>query len=449
MGELGYNYVMINKKFQWLLAFAGLVWVLAGNILYAQTKIDINQGVVEPIAIAVPNLGGASPEEKALGNDIAQVMATDLVSSGLFRLIDRAAYITEDGDIDTEPKYADWRLIKAQFLILGNASIKDNTLTIKIKLWDILGQKYVIAQQYNTIKPNWRRIAHKLADDIYERLTGEGKYFDSRIVYIAESGPKDKRTKRLAIMDQDGFNHNYLSDGSFLVLTPRFSPSLQQITYLSYIDGKPQIYLLDLQNGHNVRLGSFSGMSFAPRFSPDGKNLIFSYEENGNSDVFTLNIASRKVNRLTNEPAIDTSPSFSPDGSQIVFNSDRGGTPQLYVMNADGSNVKRISYGNGRYSAPVWSPRGDYIAFSKQQGNTFYIGVVKPDGSGERLLSQSYLDEGPSWSPNGRVIAFFRQAEKNKTDVYIYTIDITGNNLRRVITPRDGSDPAWSPLNPN
>ncbi len=419
------------------------------NHAQAQTKIDINQGVVEPIAIAVSALKGNSAEEIGLGNDIAQVLSADLVSSGLFRLIDKNAYIDESADLETNPRFADWRLIKTQFLILGNISITPEHITIKIKLWDVLGQKSVISQQYSTIKSNWRRIAHKLADDVYERLTGEGKYFDSRIVYISESGTKDKRVKRLAIMDQDGFNHDFLTKGDYLVLTPRFSPNLNQITYLSYIDGKPQVYLLDLQSGQNTRLGTFSGMSYAPRFSPDGKNLIFSYEENGNSDVFTLNIATRAVKRLTTDPAIDTSPSFSPDGSQIVFNSDRGGTPQLYVMNTDGTNVKRISYGNGRYSAPTWSPRGDLIAFTKQQGGTFYIGVIKPDGTGERLISQSYLDEGPTWAPNGRVIAFFRQAERNKTDTYIYTIDITGNNLRRLITPRDGSDPAWSPLNPN
>jgi TolB protein len=292
-----------------------------------------------------------------------------------------------------------------------------------------------------------------MADAIYKRVTGEDGYFDTRVVYVSESGPMDRRIKRLAIMDQDGSNHRLLTDGRSLVLTPRFSPTAQEITYLSYARGVPRVYLFNIDTGQQEVVGDFPGMTFAPRFSPDGNKVIMSLAVEGNSDIYTLDLRTRQAVRLTDSPAIDTSPCYSPDGTRIVFNSDRGGSQQLYVMNADGSDVKRISFDSGaRYGTPVWSPRGDLIAFTKIDGGQFYIGVMRPDGSGERLLTQAFLVEGPTWAPNGRVLMYFRQAPSdskgNGGSPRLYTIDLTGYNEREVITPQDASDPAWSPLIP-
>ncbi|HVY02734.1 MAG TPA: Tol-Pal system beta propeller repeat protein TolB, partial [Caulobacterales bacterium] len=379
---------------------------------------------------------------------IARVIRADLERSGLFRPIDPAAYIEKITDINRQPRFEDWRIVNAKALVVGRArALPDGKLSGEFRLWDVSGETQIHDREYIAPQESWRRIAHKIADDIYEQLTGEKGYFDTRIVFVAESGPKTKRVKRLAAMDQDGANPTYLTTGDYMVLTPRYSPTAQMITYMSFETGRPRVYLYDIDKGRQEVLGEFSGMTFAPRFTPDGTGVLLTREGGGNSEIYRMDLRTRQMARLTTNPAIDTSPSASPDGTHIVFNSDRGGSPQLYTMNADGSNVQRISFGNGRYMTPVWSPRGDLIAFTKQMGGAFAIGVMKPDGSGERILSQSYLDEGPTWSPNGRVIMFFRQASPG-AGPSLWSVDLTGQNLRRIQTPSDASDPAWSPLLP-
>ncbi|MFW0776482.1 MAG: Tol-Pal system beta propeller repeat protein TolB [Rickettsiales bacterium] len=414
---------------------------------HAGLRIDITRGNVDPLPIALPDLPGSS-----VGADIMRVVAADLERSGLFKPISKQAFIEQITAQTSTPRFGDWRRINAAALITGSAiSEGGDKVRVSFRLWDVVGEEQIAGKEYNTFKSNWRRIAHIMADEIYKRLTGEAGYFDSRIVYIAESGPATKRVKRLAIMDQDGENHKFLTDGRFLVLTPRFSPNSQEILYLSYAGKQPRVFLRDLQTGREESLGTFEGMSFAPRFAADGENIIMSIANGGNTQIFRMDLRSRRMIRLTSGSGINTSPSYSPNGSRIVFNSDRGGSQQLYVMNADGSNVQRISFGEGRYGTPVWSPRGDLIAFTKMSQGRFYIGVMRPDGSGERLLTESYLDEGPSWSPNGRVIVFHR-SERSRGgragSTRLYTIDLTGYNLRQVVTPIDASDPAWSPLLP-
>lgn len=425
-----------------IIAFVGLISTNAN----AQLKVDITRGISEPMPLAVPDLLAGDASSQSLGADIAQVVSADLERSGLFRPIDPSAFIERISSESATPAFANWRQIAAQALITGSVTRQGDRIRVAFRLWDIYGEQQISGKEYNTYASNWRRISHIMADEIYKRLTGEEGYFDSRIVYIAESGPKQKRVKRLAIMDQDGENHKYLTDGRNLVLTPRFSPNSQEILYMSYAGKVPRVYLRDLQTGREESLGTFEGMSFAPRFSNDGHTIIMSIARNGVTNLYTMDLRSRKLSQLTNGSAIDTSPSYSPDGQNIVFNSDRGGSQQLYTMTRGGGNIQRISFGDGRYGTPVWSPRGDWIAFTKMAGGRFYIGVMRPDGSGERLLTESYLDEGPTWSPNGRVIIFNRQERDGKSR--LYSVDITGYNLREVLTPIDASDPAWSPLLP-
>ncbi len=420
---------------------ATIMALLSAAPVQAQLKVDITRGISEPMPLAVPNLLG-----DPLGAEIAGVVAADLERSGLFRPIDKSAFIEQITSDSQTPTFANWRQITAQALITGSVTKQGDKIRVAFRLWDIYGEQQISGKEYNTNASNWRRISHIMADEIYKRLTGENGYFDSRIVYVAESGPKQKRVKRLAIMDQDSENHKYLTDGRNLVLTPRFSPNSQEILYMSYAGKSPRVYLRDLQTGREESLGSFEGMSFAPRFSNDGNSIIMSIARNGVTNLYTMDLRSRRLTQLTSGNAIDTSPSYSPDGQNIVFNSDRGGTQQLYTMSRGGGNVQRISFGDGRYGTPVWSPRGDWIAFTKMSGGRFYIGVMRPDGSGERLLTESYLDEGPTWSPNGRVIIFNRQERGGKSR--LYSVDITGYNLREVLTPIDASDPAWSPLLP-
>jgi TolB protein len=349
-----------------------------------------------------------------------------------------------------KPRFEDWALIKAQALITGKVIFKDDKLRVEFRLWDVLAGKEMLAFAFTTVPRNWRRIGHIITDKVYERLTGEKGYFDTRIIYVSEKGPKTQRIKKLAIMDQDGFNNKYLTLGNELVLTPRFSPTNQMVTYLSYFRNLPRVYLLDIETGIQEVVGDFPGMTFAPRFSPDGNKIIMSFAKDGNSDIYTMDLENRIVERITNHPSIDTSPSYSPDGKYITFNSDRSGYQQIYVMKSDGSKVKRISFGNGLYGTPVWSPRGDLIAFTRLHKGKFYIGVMRTDGKGERLLTENYYQEAPSWSPNGRVLIFYRET---KTDddgrgfsAKLWSIDLTGYNERLIDTETDASDPSWSSL---
>jgi TolB protein len=419
----------------------------------AELKIDVTRGYVEPMPIAITAFDGDTDKEKQVGQQISEVVSGDLERSGLFKPIDPAAFIQTPSSLQVQPRFADWRVLNAQALLTGKAtSQEDGRLKVEFRLWDVFAEQQMIGFAFFTVPQNWRRLAHKISDAVYKRVTGEDGYFDTRIVYISETGPQKKRIKRLAIMDQDGADHTFLTDGRELVLTPRFSPTAQEITYLSYFNNRPRVYIFNIDTGQQEVLGDFPGMTFAPRFSPDGNSVIMSMATDGNSDIYTMDLRTRAVTRITNHPAIDTSPSYSPDGHQIVFTSDRGGTPQIYVMEANGDNVHRISFGSGKYSTPVWSPRGDMIAYTKQSGGQFYIGVMHPDGSGERSLAEGFLVEGPTWAPNGRVLAYFRQQPTTETGgggtTRLYSIDITGYNEREVITPLDASDPAWSPLLP-
>ncbi|MDP2214246.1 Tol-Pal system beta propeller repeat protein TolB [Phenylobacterium sp.] len=405
----------------------------------AQIEVDVNRGDIQPLPVAVPGFRGER------GAEIAQVITNNLERSGLFRPIDPAAFIERDLDIRYQPRFGDWKTINAQGLVNGEVTVDaTGRLTVNFRLWDVFAEQQLLGMQFTSTSENWRRVAHKISDAVYERLTGEKGYFDTRVVFVAESGGRIDRVKRLAIMDQDGANPSYLTDGSYIVMTPRFSSTSQEITYMALRPEGSSIYLFNLETGRRESLGSFNGMVFAPRFSHDGGKVAFSVERGGNTDIHVMDLRSRSTSRLTTDPSIDTSPSFSPDGRQITFNSDRGGSPQLYVMNADGSGERRISFGAGRYMTPVWSPTGEFIAFTKQAGGRFHIGVMRPDGSGERLLTTSYLDEGPTWAPNGRVLMFSRETPGGAAR--LWTVDVTGRIVRPAPYPQSGSDPAWSPL---
>ncbi len=431
-----------------LILFAlSFMWIgLAANNTGAQVVIDITKGNVDPLPIAIPPFVGDGNQAK-IARDIAAVVEADLRRSGLFKPIAHGAFIEKISNPDATPRFADWKIINALALVTGRVSREaDGRLRTEFRLWDVFGAEQMAGQQFFTTNKNWRRVAHIIADAIYEKITGEKGYFDTRIVFVSESGPKSKRKKRLAIMDQDSANLRYLTNGNDLVLTPRFSPLRQEITYMSFSGGQPRVYLLNIDSGQREIVGNFPNMTFSPRFSPDGQRVIISLQQDANANLYTMDLRSRRTTRLTSTSAIDTSPSYSPDGSKIVFESDRGGRQQLYVMGAGGGGAQRISFGTGSYSTPVWSPRGDLIAFTKQSGGKFLIGVMKPDGSRERILTEGFHNEGPTWAPNGRTIMFFRETPGANGGPKLYSIDLTGYNEQLVKTPGFASDPAWSPL---
>ena len=426
---------------------------------HALIEVDITRGNLNPLPVAVSPLFIDSTSEnkisKELGNlniglEISKIIENNLKKTGLFNPLNQDAFIQKPDIAHLKPRFEDWQLIKAQALITGKVEMLENNLRVEFRLWDILAGREILALAFTTVPNNYRRIGHIITDKVYQRLTGEQGYFDTRIIYVAEEGPKTQRIKKLAIMDQDGANTKYLTLGNELVLTPRFNPTNQMVTYLSYFRNLPRVYLLDIETGVQEVVGSFPGMTFAPRFSPDGKKIIMSFAKDGNSDIYTMNLESREVEQITDHPSIDTSPSYSPNGKFIAFNSDRSGYQQIYVMRSDGSNVKRISFGTGIYGTPVWSPRGDLIAFTKLHKGKFYIGVMRIDGKGERLLTENYYQEAPSWSPNGRVLIFYRETKSGDQgegfSATLWSIDLTGYNERKVETLTDASDPSWSSL---
>ena len=421
-------------------AMAGASWPVA-----AQRSTGVVQGAnFEPIPIAIPDFVGLDPKMAA---DVAGVAAADLKRSGLFRVLDPAAFIDRNRDPAQSPRMADWKAIGAEALALGAINRSpDGRLQAVFRAYDVNSEQSKVGKQLITNLQNWRRLGHLIADEIYEKFTGEKGYFDTRIVFIDESGPKNKRIKRLAIMDQDGFNLRLLSQGRELVLTPRFSPTSQEIAYMSYTRDQPRVVLMNIETGQREVVGDFPGMTFAPRFSPDGQRIIMSAGQNGASSILEMDLRSRQMRRLTDSQGIDTGPCYAPDGRQLVIESDRSGNQQLYVMGADGGGLRRISNAEGRYSTPVWSPRGDNIAFTKQLSGRFLIGVMKPDGSGERVLTDGFHNEGPTWAPNGRFLMFFRDSPGAGGGSRLFSIDLTGRNERPVKTPSFASDPAWSPL---
>lgn len=413
-------------------------------------RIVIEEGVIEPIPFAAPAFMAETGDAGQAAADITRVVAADLAGTGLFREVGPDAFISPMTSFDAPIAYADWKAINVQALITGSVSMSGGRMAVKFRLFDIFsGQALGDGLQFQGSPNDWRRIAHKVSDQIYSRITGEGGYFDSQVVFVAESGPKNARLKALAIMDQDGANLRYLTDTSTIVLAPRFSPDGGRVLYTSYETGFPRINLLDLGSGASQALADIQGtMTFAPRFSPDGGMVVFSLSKDGNTDLYAMALAGGALSRLTDAPSIETAPSFSPDGSQIVFESDRSGSQQIYVMPVGGGEPTRISFGEGRYGTPVWSPRGDYIAFTKQKAGRFHIGVMRTDGSEERLLTASFLDEGPTWAPNGRVIMFTRETAGAAGRAQLYSVDISGRNLRQIPTETAASDPSWSPLRP-
>lgn len=434
-----------------LLALALIALVAMPHAARAELRIDVTSGQVKPMPIAISAFTGSDPADTEMGRQMVEVITNNLKRSGLFQPLDPGSFIQDAKAAQTAPNFAQWRAISAQALVTGVMSkTADGKTRVEFRLWDVFGEQQMVGMAYMTTTSNWRRIAHIISDAIYKRMTGEDGYFDSRIVYVSESGPTTARIKRLAIMDQDGANHRYLTDGQALVLTPRFSPNEQQITYMAYYNNRPRVYLYNIDSGRQEVLGDFPGMTFSPRFSPDGSKVIMSLAKNGNTDIYSMDLRTRQIRQLTSDPSIETSPSYSPDGSQIVFESDRSGTQQLYVMPASGGAAQRITFGDGRYGGPVWSPRGDLIAFTRMYKGQFYIGVIRPDGKGERLITQAYHVEGPTWAPNGRVLSYFKETRggANGKSAHLYTIDLTGFNEMMLPTPQDGSDPAWSPLNP-
>jgi len=440
--------VRLDRR-RFILASGLTLAALSQRSAFAQ-RIRIDPEGFQPIPIAITNFLPGGPSDADVGNGITGVITNNLKRSGLFAPIDPAAFIEQIQSFDKPPQFANWKSINAQAIVTGRATRQsDGRLRGEFRLWDVGSGQQLAAQQYVTQPEFWRRIAHIISDQIYERMTGEKGYFDSRVVFVDESGPSERRVKKLAIMDQDGANVRYLTRGSDLVLTPRFSPSTQEITYMEFGQGDPKVYLYNIETGQREIVGNFPGMSFSPRFSPDGQRIIMSLQQGGNSNLFVMDLRSKSTTRLTDTPAIDTSPSYSPDGSQICFESDRGGKPQIYVMPAQGGQAQRISFArddvNASYSTPVWSPRGDYIAFTRQGGGQFAIGLIKPDGSGERILTSGFHNEGPTFSPNGRVLMFFRDPG-GTGGPSLYTIDISGRNELKVPTPGFASDPAWSPL---
>ena len=419
--------------------------MLAPAVARAQQApyLDIRPGgEFQPVTIAVAGFIG----DPDLASLLTGVVTNNFKRSVFLKPVDPHSFVEHISNPDEPPRFDAWKMINAQFVMVGRTGRgSDGRLKTSFRLWDVSSGQQVAGEQYVTDPNNARRVAHIVSDAIFTRITGEKGFFDTRVVFVDETGSKLHRIKRLALMDQDGANVRYLTRGDELVVTPRFSPSSQDVTYMAFGGGDPRVYLLNIESGQREVVGNFPGMSFSPRFSPDGQKIIMSLDQGSSANLYAMDIRSRAMTRLTNTPAIDTSPSYSPDGRQLAFESDRGGTQQIYIMSGGGGPAKRISFGDGRYATPVWSPKGDYIAFTREKGNTFSIGVMKPDGSGERILTEGYDNEGPTWAPNGLFLMYFSDPG-GSSGAKIFMADVFGRANLPVPTPNFASDPSWSPL---
>ena len=437
-------------------ALTAALVLVAPALAQSPLRVDVTEGHLDPLPIAIVDFVGAAPRETEAGAEIARVISNNLSNTGLFAPVPGDAFIEEIENIDLRPRFGDWRVIDASALLIGRVTIDaEDRMVVAFRLWDTATEEQLLGLQFVTSPDNRRRIAHKVSDAVYERLTGEQGYFDTRIVYVSETNGTDGvPVRRLAVMDQDGANPSFLTDRSYMALLPNYAPSAQQITYVSFRDGKATSFLYDLETGHQEALFdsgpslSEGGQSLSARFHPNGRELVVAAERHGGHDLFRFDLRMRTLRQLTTHPADDMEPSYSPDGDRVVFSSSRSGSSQLYVMGADGADPVRISFGEGRYTTPVWSPRGDLVAFTKQHQGRFMLGVLDADGSGEeRILYEGYFVDTPTWSPNGRVLLFTRgDSRRDGTEYSIWSVDLAGFNLRRLPTQGQASDPAWSPL---
>jgi TolB protein len=431
-----HTYSITLARLAALMALA-MAFFMGASPAFAQLTVNVTEGHRRPLPIAIADFDGPN------GRAISGAVRANLERSGLFQVQDPGSFQQTDTDVNVAPRFPAWRAISTQALVIGRGRIADQRLRVEFRMWDVSGESQMLGLEFASADENWRRIAHKVSDAIYKRLTGEDGYFDSRVVFVAESGPPLARIKRLAVMDQDGANPSFLTDGRDMILNPRFNAQGQQIVYSALSQRGLKVWVLDIETGRREAIQGTGNMAYAPRFTPDGQSILFSSDSDGDSNIFIKNLRTGSLRQLSSHPGIDTSPDMSPDGREIIFTSDRGGSPQIYRMNADGSGTRRLSFGAGQYSTAVWSPKGDLIAFTRQSGGRFQIGVMNADGSGERTLTEAYLVEGPTWSPNGRVIMFQREAAPGASPT-LWSVDVSGANLRQAPYTSASSDPAWS-----
>lgn len=380
----------------------------------------------------------------ALGQQVAQIIAADLRSTGSAMILGPENVRVYSYPEVTGPLFSSWRTAGAKMLVTGFVQARpDGRLTVGCYLYDVAMAREIARKGFVVPVEELRRGAHRCADAIYTGATGKPGTFDSRITYVAESGLPWERTKRVAIMDADGSNHQFVTGGATSALSPQISVTGDRVAYTAFVNRTPQVRIADVGTGAERPLVPGDAISFGPAFSPDGRKIVFSIAANGNTDLFIVDSDGGVPQRLTVTPGADTAPSFSPDGRQIVFESDRSGRPQLYVMNADGSGQRRISFGGNRYSAPSWSPDGGWIAFAKADPRGSGIGILSPQGTDEKMLTTNPLDEGPSWGPSGHVLAFHRPDPANGRTALL-TVSASGGEARPLITPQGGSDPSWS-----
>jgi len=402
------------------------------------------------IVLAVPqfptprNVKTDGGETGVIGIQIAQQIVSDLRTT-------RSIYPTGPENLrhytPTEagaPLYPNWANIGAGALVTGYVQARDDgRINVVCYLYDLKQRREMTRKGFAVAATEWKRAAHRCAGAFYTAVTKRPGLFDSRIVYVAATGSRMQPVKRIAIMNWDGTDHSYLTQGEVTVTSPRISPDGERIAYMSFAGGMPHIRIMDADGSNDRQLLQSNSMSFAPRFSPDGRVIAFSMAVDGNTDIYVVDANGGYPRRLTTTPGIDTSPSFSPDGKQIVFESDRSGAQQIYVMNVDGSGQSRISFGGGANSSPVWSPDGDRIAFSRWNGSTIGIGIMSATGGDEKILTNGWQDEAPSWSPDSEWVMFQRTQQGTGTGSLLM-VSIGGGEPKAVATPQPGADPSWS-----
>lgn len=421
----------MNKFFaRFLLLLSALLPLTAHSAL----DIEIVGGAAQQIPIAIVPFAQSTAQKE----DVSLVIAADLRRSGLFRTLETRGVVNQPHDLP-EVKYPEWTALQAQALVIGKIEpAAAGRFKVSFRLLDVLKQGQLAALEYDVTPAQLRQTAHKIADVIYQTLTGQPGIFSTRISYVLKNGNRFS----LMVADADGHNPQSVLASTEPIISPSWSPDGTRLAYVSFEKKKPTIYVQSLTTGQRIVLANYKGNNSAPSWSPDGKRLAIVLTQGANSQVHVINADGTGLQQLSHSRAIDTEPQWSPDGKWIYFTSDRGGSPQIYRMSSLGGEPQRVTFDGSYNVSPRLSPDGKQLAFIRRDGGKFQVAVQELATSQVQVLSDSAQDESPSFAPNGKMI-MFATSINNKGVLSVVSSD--GRIKQRLSETGDVREPAWSP----
>ena len=425
----------------------GILLLMAGLVLAearAELTIRITQGVGRQVPVAIVPFGfeGAGVNSPS---DVSAVIAADLQRSGRFAPIDENDMLQRP-TTGVEVDFDDWSILGVEAVVVGRVTqTGDNAYSVQFQLFDVFGREQLVGYRMPASRGTLRRVAHRAADMIYEKLTGIQGVFATRVAYVTAQGQGDNRLYTLVVSDADGENENTIMESSDPIMSPAWSPDSRQLAYVSFEGDVSSIFVQTLRTGNRIKVSSRPGINGAPAFSPDGRKLVLTLGgADGNLDINVLDLASRQLTRLTTDRAIDTEGSWSPDGSEIYFTSDRSGGPQVYKVPASGGKPERVTF-EGSYNArPRLSPDGKKLAMVHLDRGNYRIAVMDLAQKDVLILSAGRQDESPSFAPNSDTLIYATRQSRNGV---LETVTADGLVRQQLASGRgDVREPVWSPF---